>query len=77
MGTLSIIILVVLFILMIGAGQAFYEKTGVRMPSTSAMRAMRRRARKQGINEHVYMSQWVKRKQKKLTQLSVPRKPKP
>jgi hypothetical protein len=73
MGAFSVIILVVLFILMIGASQAFYEKTGIRMPSTSAMR---RRARKQGINEHVYMDQGIKRKQKKLTGLSVPRKPK-
>jgi hypothetical protein len=54
-----------------GMNKAHKEQTGVSMPTRSALKAMRRRARKKGVSEQEYYAGWVKRKQKKAG-ISVP-----
>jgi hypothetical protein len=54
------------WILMAAINKQHREETGVNMPTRSALRNLRRRARKQGISEEEAYTGWVERKQKKL-----------
>lgn len=42
------------------------NETGVNMPTRSAMRGIRRTARKKGLTEEAAYNQWVERKQNRL-----------
>lgn len=65
-GVLGFVALLFLFLLAVAMNKLHYEQTGVPMPSRSAMRAVRRRGRKKGLNEQQAYAQWLARKQAKL-----------
>jgi hypothetical protein len=60
------LLLFILFILMLAAGAIFRDKTGVKMPSRSAMRGIRRRAKKKGISVTQAFQANIRRKQKRM-----------
>jgi hypothetical protein len=62
---LGFILLVLVWALLAAVNKAHKEETGVSMPSRSALKSMRRRARKQGVSEVEYYAGWVQRKQKR------------
>jgi hypothetical protein len=58
------LLLIAGFAIMIVIGNAIKKETGVAPPSRSAMRGMRRRARKAGMGQEDYFDRWVERKRK-------------
>ena len=52
--------------LLAAVGSAFRNETGVNMPTRSALRSIRRRARKLGISEEQAFAENIARKQRKL-----------
>jgi hypothetical protein len=62
---LGFILLVLSWALLAAVNKGHKEETGVSMPSRSALKSMRRRARKQGVSEVEYYAGWVQRKQKR------------
>ncbi|MCC8948540.1 hypothetical protein H8A97_26365 [Bradyrhizobium sp. Arg62] len=62
---LGFILLMLALALLAAVNKAHKEATGVSMPSRSALKAMRRRARKKGVSEADYYAGWVQRKQKR------------
>ncbi len=63
--TFGLVLLPFAFLIMLGLNKAHRDQTGVNMPSRSAMRGVRRRARKKGISEAQGYSEWLQRKQKR------------
>lgn len=72
------VVAIICLICSLAIGAAFRDKTGVDMPSNRAMRGIRRRARKAGINEWDAYAAHIARKQKRLANPTPkrPRKPK-
>ena len=62
---LGISLLLLSWIFIAAFNKKHREETGVNMPSRGAMKGIRRRARKKGISEAEYYSEWVARKQKR------------
>ncbi|MDX8443865.1 MULTISPECIES: hypothetical protein [Mesorhizobium] len=60
------VILVAVGLVLLAAFQSGFKKqTGVDAPTRSAMRGIRRRARKAGMNEEQYFNEWIERKRRK------------
>jgi hypothetical protein len=79
MMIVGLILLPFAWMIMAAANKHHRDETGINMPTRSAMRGLRRRARKQGISEGEAYDKWVERKQKKLYSTPKPprtRKPK-
>jgi hypothetical protein len=64
------VILILAFIFLLALEADFRKKTGVNFPSRSALRGIRRRARKVGKNEWEAVAANIRRKQKKLANLA-------
>jgi hypothetical protein len=64
-GLLAFIGLLFAWAILAGMKNAHLDETGVPPPTRSALRAMRRRARKQGVSEAEYYAGWLDRKHKK------------
>jgi hypothetical protein len=62
---IGLVLLPLAWMALAGANKAHKEQTGVSMPTRSALKSMRRRARKKGVSEAEYYSGWLQRKQKK------------
>jgi hypothetical protein len=62
---IGLILLPFAWMALAGMNNAHKEETGVSMPTRSALKSMRRRARKKGVSEAEYYAGWVERKQKK------------
>lgn len=62
---LGFILLLLAWVLLAAINHAHKDETGVSMPSRSALKSMRRRARKKGVSEAEYYAGWVQRKQKR------------
>lgn len=68
MGALQIIGLILLpfgWMLLAAVNKQHRAETGVSMPSRSALKGIRRRAKKGGLSEAEYYDGWVERKQKR------------
>lgn len=61
----GLVLLPFALLLLAAVNKAHKEETGVSMPSRSALKSMRRRARKKGVSEAEYYAGWVQRKQKR------------
>lgn len=62
---LLIPVLLVLWLIIEGLRKGYRDQTGVKMPSRSQARYIRRKARKSGISEAQAHDEWLERKQKK------------
>jgi hypothetical protein len=70
---IGLVLLPFAWMLMGAANKGHREETGVNMPSRSALKGLRRRARQRAISENEAYAEWLMRKQKKL--YSPPRPP--
>ena len=61
-GVIGIAALIAWFIIWAGINRVFRETYGHNMPTRSAMRGLRRRARKRGISEAQAYDEWARRK---------------
>ncbi len=62
---IGFLLMPVAWLLMGAANKAHRDETGVNMPTRSAMRNIRRTARKKGIPEEAAYSDWLVRQQKR------------
>ena len=63
---IALVVVAFIWLLMGAINKQHREETGVNMPTRSAMKNLRRRARKRGISELQAYNEWVERKQRKL-----------
>ncbi|UDL87300.1 hypothetical protein LGH82_19115 [Mesorhizobium sp. PAMC28654] len=63
MGAVILIVIGLAVVAMASAN--FKNQTGVDAPTRSALKGMRRRARKAGVSEEQYFNGWVERKRRR------------
>lgn len=69
---IGLILLPFAWALMTALDKEHRDATGVNMPTRSALRGLRRRARKQGITEEEAYARWLARKQKQAARAGGP-----
>jgi len=65
MGIGTFILAMIALFIAVAAQAEFKKQTGVHAPTRSAMKGIRRRARKKGVSQDQYLDEWIQRKRRK------------